>query len=355
MKTSPEDFSYLQLLGRGGWGTTFKAREKETGKIFAIKIANLDKIQEFDPELYYLNEEIETLQVLSALPNACDYISCYHSHFTTKDSPLPPDLLRLDSDLGQVSYLAFIVMDYIDTGSLAKILDASLPPSPELALSLLLNLARALKFVHGAGYAHRDLHIDNVMLESYSCRPKLIDFGLSCNTKKRNCNSKQGSPRTMPPEAFVEPYNFPKARKQDIFSLGMIFYQFLNKARPAFETEPIYYGETKYLRPIIEKFHPSTYPSKELNDIIASMLNKTDYLRPTTSEIVSRLENLIPFFTFCELPDGTRVSEKKTRCAEIGGYYRDPLNPPCNFIADTADTGTRRGYSIPYSRRESYY
>lgn len=329
------NFDFRKLLGSGGFGTTYLVNQVLTGKQYAAKLIDINDMESKGASIRDLMEEIAILANLSSDPEACNYVSCYHKHFMARGEDIYVKLQARRLDAQKINlddeYL-IIIMDYIDTGSLEDVLKRVRFVAPDLALRLFLNLAKALAIIHGKNYAHRDLHMGNVMLDSITCQPKLIDFGLSCGVNASPCNNKAGHPRAMPPDAFDEPFNLYKAQKQDIFALGLIFFKILNKAENAFDMKPIYYGTVKYETSDVSRRNASRYNLAAFNALIDAMLSLDAERRPDAFFVLQYLEDLVPNFTKCVMSDGSETRDDQMSCKDKGGRYYNPRTVGCRDL-----------------------
>ena len=144
-------YEILSLLGAGGMGEVYRARDIRLGRQVAIKTlpSHLTRDQEFRERF---RREARTLSVLSH-PNIC----------TLHDS-------------GQIGDVSFLVMEYLEGETLATRLARGPLPLPEL-LEIGCDAADALSKAHQCGIVHRDLKPANIMLTREGA--KLLDFGLA--------------------------------------------------------------------------------------------------------------------------------------------------------------------------------
>src|SRR3954462_5709584 len=139
------------LLGAGGMGEVYRARDTRLGRTVAIKVllsgltATSERRARFEREA----------RAISALSN--------------------PHMCAL-YDIGRADDIEYLVMEYIEGETLAdRIARGRLPLSQVLRFSI--EIAQALQHAHRAGITHRDLKPGNVMITSSGV--KLLDFGLA--------------------------------------------------------------------------------------------------------------------------------------------------------------------------------
>lgn len=134
-------------------------------------------------------------------------------------------------DYGQTKDGPYLIMEYVDGGSLADHCAAGRLPKAE-ALSLASQLCAALVAAHAASIIHRDIKPANVLL-THDGVPKLTDFGLAkpiaADTSMTAAGSVLGTPKYMSPEQV-------RGRvvdhRSDLFSLGIVLYEMLTGSVP---------------------------------------------------------------------------------------------------------------------------
>ena len=197
-------FEFIRLLGRGGMGFVYLARERGLERLVAIKVLS--------PEV-------------AATPQMRER---FRREARTSARLTHPNILPLHS-FGEVGNLPYLVMDYVQGESLAERLvrDGRLPS--EEARRVLIELADALDYAHRRGVVHRDIKPENVLLEDESGRAILADFGIA---KARTGQSPLtgtgmvvGTPRYMSPEQASGNHSIDG--RSDIYSLGMLGYAML--------------------------------------------------------------------------------------------------------------------------------
>ncbi|MCX7418802.1 MAG: serine/threonine protein kinase [Planctomycetia bacterium] len=140
----------LKCLGEGAYGSVWLAREKNTGKLVAVKVY----LHRGGLDWSLLSREVEKLAVLYTSRNIVGLL-----------------------DVGWDSDPPYYVMEYLERGSLAGLL-ASGPLSVREAVRIAKGILQALVHAHGSGILHCDLKPANVLLDS-DLEPRLCDFGQS--------------------------------------------------------------------------------------------------------------------------------------------------------------------------------
>jgi serine/threonine protein kinase len=144
-------YEIVALLGAGGMGEVYRARDTRLDRTVAVKILNSSLIASPDLKARFEREA----RIISQLqhPNIC-----------------------VLHDVGSEDGIDFLVMEFLEGESLAERLKKGPLPTPDL-LRIAIELADALEKAHRAGVVHRDLKPGNVMLTKSGA--KLLDFGLA--------------------------------------------------------------------------------------------------------------------------------------------------------------------------------
>jgi serine/threonine protein kinase len=206
----------LQMLGRGGMGTVYKARQPQLDRFVAVKV--LPKAMAQNPE--FSQRFMLEAKALASL-----------SH---------PNIVNVH-DFGCEGDQYFIVMEYIDGTNLRPLLTAK-TISPKDALKIVPVLCDALQYAHSMGVVHRDIKPENVLIDKTG-RVKIADFGLA---KMVNGTSKtpamtqthvaMGTPHYMAPEQLQSAKSVD--HRADIYSMGVMFYEMLTGELPLGRFEP---------------------------------------------------------------------------------------------------------------------
>src|SRR5690349_9599836 len=202
-------YEVLEMLGQGGMGVVYKARDTQLDRLVALKVLTPDKVANHERKLRFVQEA----KAASAL-NHPNIVTIY--------------------DIGSADGLDFIVMEFVDGRTLDHIIARGGLRLPEL-LKYAIPVADALARAHAAGIVHRDLKPGNIMVAEDQV--KLLDFGLA---KLSDLHDAPDSELTRPdaPEttegsilgtvSYMSPEQA-EARKvdarSDIFSFGAVLYE----------------------------------------------------------------------------------------------------------------------------------
>jgi serine/threonine-protein kinase len=251
----------LEVVGRGGMGVVYKAEQHPIERIVAVKmlhphiIADAETIKRFHKEA----------QAVSRIEHAHS-VRIYDFGITGQAQP-------------------FIVMDFVDGGSLRDLLrkEANLPL--KRAEEIFLQVVDALSCAHEAGIIHRDMKPENIMLCEKSGKPDfvyVVDFGISTldtgkaayNMVAQSAAETRGSPAYMSPEQCVRGAEID--HRTDIYSLAISIYESLSgrlpyAARNAFELLDAH----KNSAPLpLTSAHQSLGPCQSLSAVLLRALEK---------------------------------------------------------------------------------
>src|SRR6201981_430888 len=199
-------YEILALLGQGGMGAVYKARDTELDRLVALKIIR--------PELT-TNPEI---------------LKRFKQELILARQVTHRNVIRI-FDLGQADGFKFITMEYLEGQDLRAVLREQGKLEPTEAAKIILQICRALEVAHGEGVIHRDLKPQNIMLDANG-RAYVMDFGIARSAYlpgMTQTGALMGTPEYMSPEQA-------KGQKvdarSDLFSLGIIFYETLRGGSP---------------------------------------------------------------------------------------------------------------------------
>ncbi|KAI5215191.1 Pkinase-domain-containing protein [Aureobasidium subglaciale] len=249
-----DDYHMLEELGSGSFGVVYKAVEKATGDLVAIKHIDLEGS---DDDIQEIQQEIALLSTCSS-----EHVTRYKASFVR-------------------GVKLWIVMEYLGGGSCLDLLKSG--PINEAQIAIIMReLLLGLDYLHNTGKIHRDIKAANVLLSS-SGRVKIADFGVAAQLT--NIQSQRltfvGTPFWMAPEVIQESgYDF----KADIWSLGITAMELANGEPPHSQVHPM---KVLFLIPKerAPRLEGGTW-SKEFRDFVALCLNKDADTRPTAKNLL---------------------------------------------------------------------
>jgi serine/threonine protein kinase len=316
----------LELIGKGGMGAVYKARQKELDRIVALKI--LPPGIGHDPA--FAGRFAREARALAKL-NHPGIVTLYEFGVAAGVSPavepgiLPGGKAAVGSDRvensgaipggkmppstsGQrpdATLLYFFLMEFVDGVNLRQLLHAG-RIAPREALAIVPQICDALQFAHDQGIVHRDIKPENILLDRRG-RVKVADFGLAklvgsdaersagfqhgatpADNPNEPCRRPalqeltaagkvMGTPNYMAPEQVEHPDEVDN--RADIYALGVVFYQMLTGELPGKRLEP-----------------PSSKVQIDvrLDDVVLRALEKKPELRyQQVSEVKTMVETIV--------------------------------------------------------------
>ncbi len=203
------ELEILGVLGSGGMGAVYKARQPKLDRLVALKI--LDR-HDGDPRFVErFTREAKTLARLSQ-PNI---VTVY--------------------EFGEREGLPFLIMELVDGVTLRSLLRAGKIP-PQQALAIVPPICEALQYAHDKQVIHRDIKPENILIDKEG-RVKVADFGIARLMEVKETEEhltgdaeRVGTAHYMAPEQVERPAEVD--HRADIYALGVVFYEMLTGELP---------------------------------------------------------------------------------------------------------------------------
>ena len=209
-------FVIVSVLGEGGMGSVYKARDIELDREVALKLVRSPMRDDSSKPDRFLREAKAMAQL---------------SH---------PNIVTI-YDVGEKGGVRYIVLELVEGYSLIKRLIPGQPMPLNQATHLVLTLARTLHYAHEQGILHRDLKPSNILFTKDGT-PKISDFSLAKLLEHHEMDEEEdvmttqagtiiGTPAYMAPEQIMGAID-QLGPATDIYSLGTMFYELLTGYRP---------------------------------------------------------------------------------------------------------------------------
>src|SRR5207253_3974792 len=204
------NYEILDEIGRGGMGVIYRARQRHSHRIVAVKRV--------------LNYQADSHETFIRFRREADAVASLDH----------PNILPIYEVSESEDGLPFFSMKFATSGSLQKVAPA-LRAEPRRCVQLMAKVARAVEYAHGQGILHRDLKPGNILLDGRG-EPLVSDFGLAkwldANKDITKSLTTFGTPGYTAPEQ-VEGKAAALTPAADVYSLGAILFELL-AGRPPF-------------------------------------------------------------------------------------------------------------------------
>jgi serine/threonine protein kinase len=263
-----ERYQIVRLLGSGGMGTVYEARDNSLGRRVALKVPHAHHLIVPAHRTRFHREAQAAARIWH--PNICPIF-----------------------DIGEVDSTLYITMAYLEGKALGALVHDGEPVGTAMAIRLVRTLAGALQTAHDAGVLHLDLKPANVMIGPHH-NPIIMDFGLSRLVAEGDDSMTLdagllGTPAYMAPEQMLgQPEAVTAAA--DMYGLGVIFYELLT-GRPPFRGSIVSVMAQVQADPPPSPVTLCPDLDQRVADVCLRMLAKFPNTRPRTmSEVVELLE-----------------------------------------------------------------
>jgi serine/threonine protein kinase len=258
-------YELLGLLGAGGMGVVYLARDTVLDRRIALKL--LDRRLQEDPQVVqrFLNEA----RVAAGLNH--------------------PNIVIIH-EFGKEAGVPFLAMELLEGEPLKTYLDRKTPLTPAQKLHVALQVARGLEYAHGRSIVHRDVKPGNIQIQPNGS-VKLLDFGIA---KVESLDLTQtgvmiGTPGYASPEQAQGHGVTPAS---DVFSFGVVLYEMLTGRKP-FEADSPMALLFKICYEEAVSFRPEDQVPRELQELILwCFVKKPEERFPSLAPVVARLRPL---------------------------------------------------------------
>ena len=215
-------FEIVELLGKGGMGAVYKARQPKLDRYVALKILP----PEVGKDPAFAERFAREARALAKL-NHSSIVAVY--------------------EFGEADGLYYFVMEYVDGANLRQTMAAGGLTPPE-ALAIVPQICDALQFAHDEGVVHRDIKPENILIDKRG-RVKIADFGLAKllgadaeDSRVEKPFTLTGTHEVMGTPHYIAPEQMQGSsavdHRADIYSLGVVFYEMLTGELPIGRFEP---------------------------------------------------------------------------------------------------------------------
>jgi serine/threonine protein kinase/tetratricopeptide (TPR) repeat protein len=250
------NYQILEEIGRGGMGVIYRARQRHSRRIVAVK------------------------RILSYHADSQETLARFRREAEAAASLDHPNILPIYEVSESEDGLPFFSMKFAGGGSLLEAAPA-LRSEPRRAVALMARVARAVQYAHVKGILHRDLKPGNVMLDGHG-EPLVSDFGLAkwldVTSDLTHTLTIFGTPGYIAPEQ-VKGSATNLSPASDVYSLGAILFHLLT-GRPPFLGEhalAVIQQASEKSAPKLRSLAPTL--DRDLETICAKCLEREPYAR----------------------------------------------------------------------------
>jgi len=205
------ELEVLELIGVGGMGAVYKARQTKLGRLVALKVLS------------------------SALAGDAEFLERFDREARVLGRLNHPGIVTV-FDSGMAGPCAYLLMEYVDGVNLRQAMQSG-GFTPREALAVTQEICSALEYAHGQGILHRDIKPENILIDGTG-RVKIADFGIAKLVGDQGPDHATltmkgavlGSMSYMAPEQFDAPGDVDQ--RADIYSLGVVLYELLTGELP---------------------------------------------------------------------------------------------------------------------------
>src|SRR5213596_949977 len=202
------DYELLEVVGRGGQGVVFRARQKSLNRIVALKVISLGQ--------WASTAHLKRFRLEAEAAARLEHPGIVPIH-----------------EVGEREGSCYFSMKFVEGGQLDQVARRH-PMSIRQAVELIAKVARTVHYAHEHGILHRDIKPGNILLDAKG-EPHLTDFGLARLVESESTVTRTlevlGTPSYMAPEQAVG-NNAAIGSVTDVYGLGAVLYQLLTGQQP---------------------------------------------------------------------------------------------------------------------------
>jgi len=300
-----EHYRVVRLLGRGGFGEVYLARDTKLGRKVALKLLNTGQFSSEAAAERFLFEARATARF-----NHPHIVAIY--------------------GVGEYAGNPYVALEYLEGQTLRDRMSVA-PPSVRTVMRIGLSVAEALGEAHSRNILHCDLKPENILIPADG-RLRLFDFGLAMPVRGRQPHTPTGplqsvdsfetwiggqqdepagttstpsfddlaiesslevvygTPEFMAPEQWLQQKPTPAT---DIWALGLILYELVNQALPYRAPSFVSLAIQVCARDPVPPLPDSVDVPQDFRQLVADCLRKEPGERPTAAAVVERLERLV--------------------------------------------------------------
>lgn len=258
-------YQITRVVGRGGMGMVYKARDRELVEDVAIKMLRSDAMNG-DPSV------IERFKTEIRLARRISHRNVVRTH-----------------DLGESAGAYYVTMEYVEGITVRDLIDMRGHLSAPSTLGIAQQLAASLEVAHDEGVIHRDIKPQNMLLDPDGVL-KVMDFGIARLAESTSTLTQAGmvigTPAYMAPEQLLAEQ---VDARSDLYAVGVVLYECLTGALPFEGASPIaLIAKVLHTHPTAPAARDPSIP-KPLSDLVMRLLDKEPAERPGSARELREL------------------------------------------------------------------
>jgi serine/threonine protein kinase len=298
-------YDILAEAGHGSMGNVYKARDRETGEIVALKL---------------LKREIASDQAM---------MERFKNELLFARKITHKNVCRVH-EFNRIGGIAYTSMEFVEGESLRSVINRFGGLPLRKAIDIVLQICSGLDEAHAQGIVHRDLKPENVMIDAQG-NVKIMDFGIarSMEAMTRLTGSMVGTPAYMAPEQVAgKSVDY----RTDIYALGLILYEIFT-GKPAFQADNTVAVALKQMR-------ESPIPPHEIDPTIPVSIERA-ILKCLEKEPPKRFQSVADLNDVLRAPAASAIPALASVATSQSGHAMPPSRPALSY-GSTAPAPTKR-------------
>ncbi|NIL96985.1 MAG: protein kinase, partial [Planctomycetales bacterium] len=253
------DYKVLYFVGSGSFARVYRAVQRATGQVFAVKVLRRRFCGDQSPNAQLVRDQFRREAKMG--------MTLRHPNIT------PIYDVGLDGDAH------YLVMEFVEGRNLREFVEKRRQCEPEESLRLIMDVVSGLDYAFQRGIAHRDIKLSNILVSSRGTA-KLVDFGLAALGKELDADMSGDlvNPRTVDYAALERATGVRRDdMRSDIYFVGCMLYHMLTGQSPLRETknrmQRLNKARFQQIEPI-RKLLPGLPPA------VANLINKSLQFEP---------------------------------------------------------------------------
>lgn len=260
-------YQILRVVGRGGMGRVYKARDRELGEDVAIKMLRAEILGD-DPTI------VERFKTEIRLARRISHRNVVRTH-----------------DLGEAGGAYYVTMEYVEGITVRDLIDMRGHLSASSTLGIAQQLAASLAVAHEQGVIHRDIKPQNLLLDPDGVL-KVMDFGIARLAERTSALTQAGmvigTPAYMAPEQLLAEE---VDARSDLYAAGVVLYECLTGTLPFEGGSPIaLIARVLHTVPTPPAERDAAIPAS-LSSLVMRLLDKEPEGRPANANELRELLN----------------------------------------------------------------